>query len=132
MSGATILQGQYAQIIDVGAKFGYYAVGLAKKYPGTPVVAFDTDAWARRAVREMMAANGTGNVRVESFCSAEWLERHARENALIVSDCEGYEAALFGPGTASKLRAATLLIETHDCFVPGRDRPAAGDVRRDA
>ena len=116
---ATILRGRYAQIIDIGAKFGYYAVGLAKKYPGTPVVAFDTDPWARRAVREMIAANGVGNVQIESFCSADWLERHTGEGALIVSDCEGYEAVLFGPGTAAKLRSATLLVETHDCFAPG-------------
>jgi hypothetical protein len=128
---AVVLRGAYPQVIDVGAKFGYYAVGLARKYPAAQVVAFDTDWWARQAVREMAAANGTGNVEVKGFCSPEWLARHAREAAFIISDCEGYEAALFGPGTVPALRSATLLIETHDCFVPGvsdRLRQAFGET----
>src|SRR5205823_3222924 len=51
--------------------------------------------------------------------------------ALILSDCEGYEATLFGPETLPRLRSATLIIETHDCFVPGvtdKLRAAFGDT----
>ena len=48
-----VFTGSYRQIIDIGAKFGYYAVGLAKRFPSTDVIAVDTDPWARRAVREM-------------------------------------------------------------------------------
>ena len=44
-----VFQSKYTQIIDVGAKFGYYAVGLARRYPESRVVAFDTDPWARRS-----------------------------------------------------------------------------------
>ena len=109
----------YSQIVDVGAKFGYYAVGLAKRYPRVPVVAFDTDAWARRAVREMAAANGADNVEVRSYCEPGWLVRNLREGAFVLSDCEGYEGTLFGREALPALRAATLLIETHDPFVPG-------------
>lgn len=116
---AIVCRGEYAQVVDVGAKFGYYAVGLARKYPAASVVTFDTDWWARKAVREMAAANGTANVEVKGFCSPDWLARHVREAAFIISDCEGYEAALFGPDTIPGLQSATLIIETHDCFVPG-------------
>jgi hypothetical protein len=128
---ALVLRKPYTQIIDIGAKFGYYAVGLARKYPTASVVAFDTDWWARKAVREMAAANRTGNVEVKGFCSPEWLARHAQEAALIISDCEGHEAVLFGPSTISKLRSATLIIETHDCWAPGvsaRLREAFGET----
>ena len=52
----------FPQIVDVGAKFGYYAVGLARRYPAAAVVAYDVDWWARRACRRMAAANGVGNV----------------------------------------------------------------------
>jgi hypothetical protein len=114
-----VLRGQYTQIIDVGAKFGYYAVGLARKYPHASVVAFDTDWWARKAVREMAAANGTGNVEVKGFCSPDWITQQIQEAAFLISDCEGYEAVLFGPSVIPRLRSATLIIETHDCFVPG-------------
>jgi hypothetical protein len=128
---AIVFRGAYTHIIDIGAKFGYYAVGLAKKYPTASVVAFDTDWWARKAVREMAAANGTGNVEVKGFCSSDWLACHAQEATFIISDCEGYEAVLFGPDTIPRLRSATLIIETHDCFVPGvsdRLRAAFGET----
>ncbi|HIE92078.1 MAG TPA: hypothetical protein EYQ83_04125 [Acidobacteria bacterium] len=39
----TVFRGTYSQIIDIGAKFGYYAVGLARKFPDAAIVAFDTD-----------------------------------------------------------------------------------------
>src|ERR1035437_8169988 len=39
----TVLRGSYTQIVDIGARFGYYAVGLAKRYPDASVIAFDTD-----------------------------------------------------------------------------------------
>jgi hypothetical protein len=114
-----VLRGNYPQIIDIGARFGYYAVGLARRYPSAEVVAFDTDWWARRATREMIAANGVRNVAVEGFCSATWLSHNVIDGAFIISDCEGYEAELFDDGTIARLRTATLLIETHDPFVPG-------------
>jgi hypothetical protein len=113
------LRGIYSQIVDVGAKFGYYAVGLAKRYPDASVVAFDTDWWARKATREMAAANGTRNVEVRGFCTPRWLARSTQKAALIISDCEGYEAVLFSPQVIPELRSATLIVETHDGFAPG-------------
>ncbi len=115
----TVFRGTYTQIIDIGAKFGYYAVGLARRYPDASVVAFDTDWWARKAVREMAAANGTANVEVRAFCDPDFAGEDIQEAALIISDCEGYEAVLFGPRLMPRLRSATLVIETHDAFVPG-------------
>ena len=41
-----ILTGQYNAVIDIGAKIGYYAGGLARHFPSTPSIAFDTDWWA--------------------------------------------------------------------------------------
>ncbi len=116
---ATVFAGAYTQILDIGAKFGYYAVGLAKRFPGASVVAFDTDWWARQAVREMAAANGTPNVEIQGFCSPEWLAQNVQDASLILSDCEGYESALFSPETIPRLRSATIIIETHDGVVPG-------------
>lgn len=128
-----VFRGSYTQVIDIGARFGYYAVGLAKRYPQASVVAFDTDWWARKATRQMAAANGAWNVDVRSFCTPAWLERNAREDALILSDCEGYEAILFQPGIIPRLRSATLIIETHEVFSPGvinRLREAFGATHR--
>jgi hypothetical protein len=118
-SWATILQGTYTQIIDVGAKFGFYAVGLAKKYPQAEVMAFDTDWWARKATREMAAANQTSNVQIKGFCTPQWLTQNIRQDAFIISDCEGFEGVLFSPEVVANLTTSTLIVETHDCFVPG-------------
>ena len=66
----------FEQIIDVGAKFGYYAVGLAQQFPQTPVVAFDTDHWARKALQEMITANRVGGISIQGFCSPDWLKQN--------------------------------------------------------
>jgi hypothetical protein len=118
-----ILEGRYRQIVDIGSKFGYYAVGLARSLPETQIIAFDTDSWARQATAEMAAANRVGNLRVEGFCDPSWLAANVDEAAFVLSDCEGYEDQLFAGPALARLRTTVLLIETHDGFVPGvRDR----------
>lgn len=114
-----LLQRRFGQIIVVGAKFGYYAVGLATRFPDATVVAFDTDWWARRTVREMSKANHAHNVAVKGFCSPAWLARHLEPHALIVSDCEGAEAHLFCDETIAAFSTATIVIELHEVIVPG-------------
>ncbi len=115
----TVLAGTYTQIIDVGAKFGFYAVGLARRFPDVPVIAFDPDPWARRAVAELAAANGVTTVSVKPFCSDEWLLSHLAPASLVVSDCEGYEGVLFSERALPALTQATLIIEAHPELVPG-------------
>ncbi len=114
-----ILRGSYAQIIDVGAKFGYYAIGLARRYPNAAVVAFDTDWWARKAIKQMAAANDARNIEVKGYCTPDWLARNAHEGVFVLSDCEGYEAVLFTSDVIARLSSATLVIETHNAFAPG-------------
>lgn len=128
-----VFQGHYPQILDVGAKFGYYAVGLARRFPDSRVVAFDTDPWARKALREMVAANGVKNVAIRGYCDPNWLIRHLEPGALILSDCEGYEGALFCGAPIAGLGSATMIIETHEVFVPGtnaRLRSVLGPAHR--
>jgi hypothetical protein len=114
-----VLSADYRQIVDVGAKFGYYAAGLARRFPAATVMAFDTDRWARRALREMAQANGLVNLQVLGYCDADWLAAHLEEGALLLSDCEGYEDELFGSRAIPRLESAVLIIETHDEAVPG-------------
>ncbi|HKY23469.1 MAG TPA: hypothetical protein VJM31_19795 [Vicinamibacterales bacterium] len=115
---ARILRQTFNQVIDVDASFGYYAVGLASRFPNTPTVVFDTDWWARRAARDMARTNCLTNVTVKSVCSPAWLARNLRPRALIVSDCEGHEGQLFH-GEIPNLDKATLVVEVHEQFVPG-------------
>lgn len=115
----TILGGPLPQVIDVGAQFGYYAVGIAMRCPQAAVVAFDTDRWARRAQREMAAANGVRNLSIHSGCTPEWLNRHVQPGALILSDCEGFEDELFSQVDLGAMARARAIIEVHEEVVPG-------------
>jgi len=109
-----VFRGCYRQIVDIGAKFGYYAVGLARKYPHIPAIAFDTDWWARRALREMASANHADKLVIKSFCSPDWLKSNLEEEAFVISDCEGYEAVLFDFDNIKSFSSTVLIIETHD------------------
>jgi hypothetical protein len=114
-----LFQQSFDQIIDVGAKFGYYAVGLARQFPESETIAFDTDWWARKAVHEMIAANQVDRASVQGFCSPRWLQKHLRDRALIISDCEGYEGELLCSLAIPALATATLVIELHEELSPG-------------
>jgi ribosomal protein L11 methylase PrmA len=114
-----ILRWPFTQIVDIGSKFGYYSVGLARRFPDAQAVAFDIDPWARRATRQMCAFNQTPNVDVLGFCSSDWIDRKLAPKALVVSDCEGYEQELFCGSHAQALCTAVLLIELHEELSPG-------------
>jgi hypothetical protein len=115
-----LLQGGYPQVLDIGAKFGFYAVGLANRLPQSKVFAFDTDSWARKAIAQMRTINGCDDrIVIEGLCDVHWLQRHLCAGALIVSDCEGYEGILFDPQVVPGLSLAVMVIETHDHEVAG-------------
>lgn len=110
---------RFSAIVDVGSRFGFYAVGLARRHPRTPVTAIDPDRWARAATRQMAAVNATPQVRTIRRMTPERLAVMLPEDALVVSDCEGYERALFCGRRIPALRSATMVIEIHDAISPG-------------
>jgi hypothetical protein len=116
----TLLAGEYKQVLDIGAKFGYYAVGIATRLSNAHVVAFDTDHWARRAIANASMLNGCQErVEIRGVCDLSWMQDKLEDNAFIVSDCEGFEGILFEPHSIPRLASAVMVIETHDQEVPG-------------
>lgn len=111
----------YAAIVNVGSADGYYTVGYAMRAPDTPVIAFDTDPWARRATRALADCNGANNVTVKAMCTPDWLHENLPEDSLLLSDCEGYEFILLDPEVAPQLRTATILVEIHEHNAPGAE-----------
>lgn len=105
---------RFSTILDIGSKFGFYAVGLAQWFPTTRVIAFDTDPWAQKATREVANVNKVHNVETLGYCSHKWLASHLPPDSLIISDCEGYEFILFQPESVPNLNTATMIIESHD------------------
>lgn len=111
-----MLRNDYDTIVNIGCGEGYYAIGLALKFPRSRVYAFDTDPEARESCRAMAKLNDVvGRVFVGEFCdSAALAAIPLGRHSLIVSDCEGYERQLFNPAAARQLAAHDLIIETHD------------------
>lgn len=111
----------YPLVVDVGCAEGYYAVGLARCLPASQVLAYDTDLTARDLCRAMAAKNDVlDRVTVGERCGPDQLKEAVDGRpALVVCDCEGYEAELLVPGVIPALAAAFLFVEVHEFAVPG-------------
>ena len=107
---------QYKQVINIGCAEGYYAVGLALRFPDIPVFAFDIDAANREFCGQMAAINGVADrVFIRGECTVEELASTVFENSLIVCDCEGCELELLHPDLSPSLAISDVMVELHDC-----------------
>lgn len=114
---AQITGRKYISILDIGCAEGYYAIGLARMFPQTPVYAFDTDALGRRLCGEMARLNGVAdNVTVGQTCRHEDLQRllsTSGQKSLLICDCEGCEYTLLCPDLVPALANADIVVELH-------------------
>ena len=103
-------------IVDVGCAEGYYAVGLARMFPRAVVHAFDSAAEARSMCLATAEANGVAErMRMHGECGpADLLSLDLEAGGLVISDCEGFEADLFGPAVTAHLARCHAIIEVHD------------------
>jgi precorrin-6B methylase 2 len=107
-------------VIDVGAAEGYYAVGFAWRCPQARVILFDTFGYARVLARKLAKINQVSErVTVRSRCDPAALAAalQGQPDALVISDCEGYEMTLLDLAAAPALAGARILVETHDFLV---------------
>lgn len=104
-------------IINIGARYGYYAIGFARLMPGVPVNAFEGDDEARGILSTAVAANGvTGRVTVSGFCDTPDLSAAlgTGDGVLVLCDIDGGEVPLLDPLKVSALTRATILVECHE------------------
>ena len=118
------LQGstQFDVILDIGCADGFYAVGLARLFTDSTVYAYDTDIKARKATLMAASQNGVSDrVDVRGLCDHQEIEAllSGGRRALIFCDCEGGERELVDLIKAPSLRQAFMVIECHDCMMPG-------------
>jgi hypothetical protein len=103
-------------IIDIGAAFGYYAVGLALKIANTTVTAFEAveePHW--RQLADLARINGVSTKIVQrGFCTADELEKACRPGSFILCDCEGGELEILQPAEVPALKYCKILVELHE------------------
>ncbi|MEB3335706.1 MAG: hypothetical protein VKP70_12060 [Cyanobacteriota bacterium] len=127
-----LFQLNIGKIIDVGAAEGYYAVGLALRFPGSPVIAYEATDEGRELLRQVVARNGVERqVRIRGLCDAPLLKAETAAcdpNVvhLLVMDVEGAEEELLRLHDPHDLRNFHIVMELHDWV-----DPAMGDRLRD-
>jgi hypothetical protein len=109
-------------VIDVGAAYGYYALGFAMRLPQSRVIAYETDPTRRSLLQKFAGLNGLiERVDLRGECTADALRRDVigAGDAFVLMDVEGAEATLLEPALVRHLGRAELLIELHEMFVLG-------------
>lgn len=106
-------------ILDIGCAEGYYAIGFALNMPEAEIIAYDLNSSARKKVETMKKMNNVNNVIVKEECTFEELNLKSQTGTLIFCDIEGAEATLLDPEKVPNLFKADILVESHDCIVPG-------------
>jgi hypothetical protein len=111
----------FKYIIDIGAAEGYYAVGLAKRYPDPIVYAFEMKLSTQRLLQKVISDNLIKNIEIRGKCEyKDLLDFGAKlDDSLIVMDCEGYEMELLNDDSTSILNNTTLVVELHEMYAPG-------------
>jgi hypothetical protein len=114
-----------AIIVDAGANWGYYALGLAMRCPASRVIAYEIDSIRADLLRKFRGLNNLDeHVEVRGSCTVETLAADLADpsDSFLLMDVEGAEDFLLDPLRAPGLRRAEMLIELHDQFVPGVTR----------
>jgi hypothetical protein len=108
-----------SHVVDVGSAEGYYAIGLARAIPAATVLAYDIDSAARERCQELAARNAVSDrVVVREECTLEELGELPADGVVLLSDCEGCEAALLDPERQPLLRGWPIIVELHDFIDP--------------
>lgn len=110
----------YDTVLNIGCAEGYYAVGLARRMPQTQVHAFDLNPQAQRVCAELAARNGVSDrVKVGALFQPADFSVFSSRRTLVVCDIEGAEKALLDPQLAPALCQFDLIVESHECLLPG-------------
>lgn len=103
-------------LVNVGARYGYYAVGMARLMPAVTVKAYEWSDEARTQLASAVHANGVQDrVTVAGYCDRADLaaDLDTEGGVLVVCDIDGGETTLLDPQQVPALRRATILVECH-------------------
>jgi hypothetical protein len=107
--------------INIGCAEGHYGLGMALRKPDMLTVLMDINPAAMPICQENAELNGiTSNVEYTTKCGAEDLRNYLSkyDRPCMIMDIEGHEKVLLDLNVVPELSKCTILVETHDCFVP--------------
>lgn len=113
---------RFDQIINVGAAEGYYAVGMALKWPEATVYAFESIKACHAQIARYASDNLVSNrVHIRGVCAPGDLINllNPDKSTLLMLDAEGDEILLLVPFAIEGLRKTIILVELHDIFICG-------------
>lgn len=114
------LSAGYELILNIGCAEGYYAVGMARRLANAQVLAHDLDENAQLRCKELAQKNGVADrVQVAGLFTPEDFARSVDKRTLVLCDIEGGEDALLDPTKAPALAGMDMIVESHECLVPG-------------
>jgi len=117
------IQANYQLILNIGCAEGYYAVGMAKRMPDTRLMAYDLNPKAQQICAELAVKNNVADrLTVGALFKPEDFAKYLNKNVLVFCDIEGGEQDLLNPGLAPALAGMDLIVESHECLIPGITR----------
>ncbi len=114
------VQKHYATILNIGCAEGYYAVGMARRMPGTRVLAYDLNPKAQEVCAALSAKNKVADrIRIGGLFTHADFAAYERQDVLLMCDIEGAERELLDPQAAPALKEMDIIVESHECLIPG-------------
>ncbi len=114
------IRASYPTILNIGCAEGYYAVGMARRMSDTHVLAFDLNPKAQATCRALAEKNGVlDRIQIGGLFKPEDFADYASQRVLVLCDIEGAERALLDPVSAPALQGMDLIVESHECLIPG-------------
>jgi hypothetical protein len=117
-----VIERQPQVMINAGAHWGYYALGLAMRCERSWVVAYEMDRSRADVFRKYRRLNDLEKrVQLYGVCTLDSLERDLAESedSFVIMDVEGAEDVLLDPARAPGLGRAEIIVELHEHLVPG-------------
>lgn len=111
----------YQRIINIGAADGFYSAGMALLFPNARVFSFEIQPSKRDYLDRFAKLNNVRDrIEIRSRCEVEDLQRfELTERDLIIMDVDGAEEVLLDVETNPSLKRCEVLVELHDCILPG-------------
>ncbi len=107
-------------VVNIGCAEGYYTVGIARRLPNSRILAFDSYALARQTCKRLAQMNGVSqSVHIGHQFEPGDFAALPSQDTLVLCDIEGAEGALLAPTQAPNLANLDLIVESHECLVPG-------------